>query len=102
MVKIISENDKYINYVSSDEMKGKAMYLALFNSWVVKYSNRWTTSKKDNKVVSIWGEKKATDLKDMAAVTKFCKDNNIDLIETTSIDHPLAHGLPNCRSIKPY
>lgn len=103
---LLSSNHGGALYESNDGRCGIAYHLKLFNSFVVYYSNRWYKSFKDNHI-ELLGDTTRTDghrlfkneLKTLKDVTDFCTENKIELVEVITRDHPLAHGLPDCRSI---
>lgn len=77
----------------------KIIYLALFDKFVVNYGGDayyFPRTKRyqlfNNKTKTFATKKECLD---------FCSENHLAVLGEELIDHPLAHGLPDCRAISP-
>lgn len=72
-------------------------YLALFESYVVKYGGRAYQFQNGDCYIFDGSIK---ELKTIDECRKFCADIGATHVVETKFDHPLAHGLPDCRAIR--
>lgn len=79
---------------------GEVTYLELFDKYILEYGNEVYYSPYNNNYQHFgnqgWERKSFKDYKDLKT---FCLTNGIKIIKTHQINHSLAKGLPDCRSI---
>ena len=72
-------------------------YLALFDSYWVEYGGR--AYLKDGHYYMFDGKRKKCAT--LQEARDFCKEMGATVVKEFTVDHPLAHGLPDCRAIGP-
>lgn len=72
-------------------------YVALFDNYWVEYGGR--TYLNDGRYTMFDGKRKK--FATLNEAKDFCKEVGATIVKEFKIDHPLAHGLPDCRAIRP-
>lgn len=98
-------NGKIKRYQDTENPQGISTYLALFRQYVLEHCTIWDENEDGD--IYIWNNNingnsntyKHCVFTSCNQMIQYCKEHNITLREHKNIDHPLAHGLPDTRSI---
>lgn len=91
---------KIKRYQDTENPQGISTYLALFRQYVLKHCTVWDEN--ENGDIYLWQNQptyKHCVFDTAKEMCNYANANNITIREHRNIDHPLAHGLPDTRSI---
>lgn len=96
--KLLYSANGVAKFQDDDHPHGEIVFLALFNEYVVKFSKVWFEGEKTRIFFFDYEQK---NIKRKEDVNSFIVEKGIIIEDETIVDHPLAHGLPDCRSVRP-
>lgn len=95
---IFYKDNQMIGYQDDEHPHAEIIFLALFDKYSLKYGHKWYQNDK-NKIILFEFEKKI--FKGKKEMETFIQENGIIVEHSWVLDHPLAHGLPDTRSLRP-